>query len=49
MKIHIDALTIAMKSMSWLLILTVSSSENLKMHFWLLLPFIDGYKSGRSQ
>ena len=39
----------AVKSMSWLLIPMVSSSENLKMHFWLLLRFIDRYKSGRSQ
>jgi hypothetical protein len=31
----------AVKSMSWLLIPMVSSSENLKMHFWLLLRFID--------
>jgi hypothetical protein len=34
-------ITTAMKSMSWLLILTVNSLENLKTHFWLLLRFID--------
>jgi hypothetical protein len=42
-------ITTAIKSMSRLLIPTVSSSESLKMHFWLLPCFIDIYKSGRAQ